>query len=261
MDSIIYNILVIIMAVTGYSGPDGLASSGGRLFAAIESEGTVISFDSSGSETLEYSGLMSPEGIFVNSTGDIFVTEDTSQGRILMIKGSDIEVIASSVGCPEGVAVDMSGTVWFTSGGFEAGEMFSSLWKVNAGVPERVFSVLSIFSLSDIEIGNSGIIYICSESAGITGHVSVLSFDPLLETAEPFVMNVPYCEGICMTDGDFPMYLASEEGTVFRVDSTGAAVPVVEGLESIEDVEVIGDSLFVTEDGTGLILRFALNGQ
>lgn len=153
----------------------------------------------------------------------------------------------------------MNGTVWFTTGGIEAGEIFSSLWKVENGVPHRIYSVLSLFSLSDMEISNSGIIYLCSEASGTSGPVSVLAFNPLDGTAVPFVESVPFCEGICMTEGEFPMYLASEKGTVFVVDSSGAAMVFMEGLSTIEDVAVLNNTLFVSEDGTGSILSFDLD--
>ena len=255
MIDMIFLLLTIMHSFAEYDGPDGMAAGGGRLYLCCEGSGTLISFDSAFSERVECTGLNSPEGVYVCPDGTILVTEDTVGGRILSIQHGEIQVIARDLACPEGVACDSMGDVWFTTGGFQAGELLTSLWRVQNGIPVRVYSLPSVFSFSDLEIASSGMIYICSESSGAFGNVSVFSFDP--ETGEflPFAAGISSCEGICLTRGDFPMYLISEPGEVYSVDSCGTSSMVSEISGTIEDAVFFNGELFVSEDSSGSILR------
>lgn len=239
-----------------YQSPDGLASAGGRLYLCCEGSGDILSFDSTFAEKIEFSGVASPEGICVTPAGILVVTEDTVFGRIIMADKGETSVLAGGLGCPEGVAADPSGSIWFTTGGFEAGEIFTSLWMITENGAERIYSLPSVFSFSDLEISSSGTVYVCSESSGIFGDVSVFSYSPESDVFAPFVTGVPACEGICLTNGDFPMYLVSEQGAVFVADSTGTAVLFVETEGTPEDAVLFNGQLIVSDDLSSTLLRF-----
>lgn len=241
--------------MSGFGSPDGMATGHDRLFLCCEGTGTVLSFDSAFSERVECSGLHSPEGIFVTREGAVLVAEDTAQGRILSIINGEIDVIASDLACPEGVACDEEGVIWFTTGGFQSGELLTSLWRVQNGTPVRVYSLPSVFSFSDLEIASDGMIYVCSESSGVFGNVSVFSFNPENGEFKPFALGIPCCEGICLSHGGFPMYLVSEQGAVYSVDSCGSSSLVSEIRGTIEDAVFFNGELFVSEDSSGSILR------
>jgi len=237
------------------NGPDGLSSSGGRLYLCCEGSGTVLSFDSTFSARTEYQGLASPEGICVTPEGRILITEDTSPGRILSIKDGEAVVLASGLGCPEGIALDPFGNVWFTTGGLEAGELFTSLWRISGGEVSKVYSLPSLYSFSDLEISADGTVFICSETSELPGIASVYSYEPVSGVFEPFCDGVSSCEGICLTQGFFPMYLVSEHGLVFSVDSSGTPFLVCEVPGTLEDVAVFGGDLYVSEDSSGSVIR------
>lgn len=246
---------IIIHSMSGFCGADGMAVRDHKLFLCCEGTGTVLSFDSTFSEQVECSGLHSPEGIYVTPEGAILVAEDTPQGRILSIAHGETEVIASGLGCPEGVACDNTGEIWFTTGGFQAGELLTSLWRVRNGIPVRAYSLPSVFSFSDLEIASSGMIYVCSESSGAFGNVSVFSFDPDTGIFVPFAAGIDSCEGICLTDGGFPMYLISEPGAVFSVDSSGTTSLLCEISGTLEDVILFNGELLVSQDSSGSMIR------
>jgi len=248
-------IIMCSLNLCQFQGPDGMAALSGVLYLCCEGAGTVVSLDSSFSMVIECSGLDSPEGICLMPGGEILVTEDAIGGSILMISSGEARVIASDLACPEGVACDQTGAIWFTTGGFEAGELLTSLWRVQNGQRERVCSLPSVFSFSDLEIASDGMVYICSESSGLFGSVSVFSFDPETGVLAPFAVGVQACEGICLTNGGFPMYLAAEQGTVYSADSSGTCTVVCEVRGTIEDVVLMDGELFVSEDSSGSVIR------
>ncbi len=254
-----YCIALINILSLALAGPDGLDVTPDGLFFCLEGNGTVVFRDWAGRDSVIASGLNNPEGICVTERGEVLVTEDVPDGRLIRIEEDSITVIASGLSCSEGICEAPDGSLWFTTGGIEAGELFSSLWTIGDQGAEKVFSLLSVFSLSDIAIAGTGQIYICSEASGLAGRVSVLRYDPVSGVAEPFVFDVPSCEGICLTEGCFPMYIVAEEGLIFEVDDAGEVLLLFSNLGLTEDAAVYGDSLYATHDGAGVIGRYALH--
>ncbi len=252
-------LLATISFITGLSSPDGLCSIGNDIYLSEETAGRILLVSSDGTIAVIAEGLHSPEGIFATVEGRILVVEDTELGRLIEIADGVPITLASDLCFPEGVTVDNQGVIWFTTGGIEGGELFTSLWRMSEDIPELVYSLPSAFSFSDLEASVDGMIYICSESSGIFGNVSLFRFDPIDGEMMPFVTGIPYCEGIGMTDGDFPLYLTEETGALYSVDSTGSHSLVIDNLHSIEDVVVVNNHIYVSEDGTGSLLRLDLN--
>lgn len=244
---------------TGLVGPDGLYASGNGIYICEETAGRILFINADGISTVLADGLFSPEGIHVTEDGRILVVEDTESGRLLEVNQGSVTVLVSDICCPEGVTVDNQGTIWFTSGGIEGGELYTTLWKVAGGNPTVEYFLPSVFSFSDLEAAENGMIYICSESSGIFGDVSVFRFDPRTSVLTPFVIGVTACEGIGMTGGGFPFYVTEESGSVFQVDSTGSLTLIECNLSSVEDVVVWKDQIYVSEDGTGSLVRLDLH--
>ncbi|MCK5785669.1 MAG: hypothetical protein KAH54_03815 [Candidatus Sabulitectum sp.] len=246
--------LFSVPLLTGLAGPDGIYCVEGGIFVCEETAGRVIHVAPDGVLTVIAEGLSSPEGIHVTVDGRVLVVEDTASGRLLEIDNGNVVTLAGDLCYPEGVTVDEHGTIWFSTGGIEGGDLFTTLWKIHDSVHEKVFSLPSTFSFSDLEAANDGLIYICSESSGIFGNVAVFVFDPATSELEPFVTGVVACEGIGMTGGAFPMFITGENGSVHRVDPTGKHVLIEGNLSTVEDVAVFNDSIYITEDGTGSLL-------
>lgn len=248
-------ILSIIHSLSGFHGPDGLSAGSERVYMCCEGAGTVMSFDSAFSPRLECSGLNSPEGICTLPSGAFLVTEDSAPGRLLAVEEGVVSVVAMGLGCPEGVSAGPDGIIWFTTGGFQAGEPFTSLWNILDGEPQRVYSLPSFFSFSDLEAACDGTVYLCSESSGLLGNVSVFAY--LRETGDliPFASGIPSCEGICLTEGGFPMYAVSEDGLVFTVDSLGNTELLLELDGTAEDAVLFNGELLVSEDSSGSLVR------
>ncbi len=248
-------IVMFVPFLTGLNGPDGLCAIENGIYVCEENAGRIIHVTADGTVTVVAEGLIYPEGICATGDGRILVVEDVASGRLVEIYRGSVTTLTSDLCCPEGVTVDNQGTIWFTTGGIEGGSLFTTLWKISDSNPVRVYSLPSVFSFSDLEAAKDGMIYICSESSGIIGNVAVFRFDPAASVLTPFVTGVTACEGIGMTDGGFPFYITGESGSVFQVDSTGALSLVRGNLSTVEDVAVFNNQIFVSEDGTGSLLR------
>ncbi|MCD4708079.1 MAG: hypothetical protein K8S62_10120 [Candidatus Sabulitectum sp.] len=248
-------IAMFVPFLTGLNGPDGLYATENGIYVCEENTGRILCVTADGNAIVVAEGLASPEGIYVAEDGRILVVEDTMSGRLVEIHHGCFTTLASDLCCPEGVTVDNRGTIWFTTGGIEGGSIFTTLWKITSNIPTREYSLPSAFSFSDLEVAADGMIYICSESSGIFGNVAVFRFDPVTFALTPFVTGVTACEGIGMTDGGFPFYITEESGAVYRVDSSGVLSLVQSNLSAVEDVAVFNNQIFVTEDGTGSLLR------
>lgn len=249
-------LLLSFPVLTNLSGPDGLYSSENGIYICEETAGKILFFNEDSVVFLDVPGLQSPEGICVTQEGKILVVEDTPSGRLLEFNQGVLTVLADDLCCPEGITEDADGTVWFTTGGFEGGSVFTSLWRLEPGsTAERVYSLPSLFSFSDVEAADDGMVYICSESSGILGDVSVFRYNPDSGVLMPFVTGIPACEGIGTTGGCFPFYITEENGAVHKVDSMGTHTIFADSLSSVEDVAVYKGEVFVTEDGTGNLLR------
>jgi hypothetical protein len=258
--AVMIRLLSLITLVSfDFDSPDGLAVDGDRLLLCCEGSGEVVSIGRSLSGTVVADGLRSPEGICVTPSGEILVTEDAPSGRILSIADGEVDVRAEGMSCPEGVACDPLGNTWFTTGGFEAGDLLTSLWTISEGSPVRVYSLPSLFSFSDMAVSSEGMVYVCSESSGLAGRVAVFSYCTSSGVFLPFVTGVRCCEGICLTNGGFPMYLVSEDGGIFEVDSTGSAVQLAMIAGTPEDAVVFQGRLAVSDDTSGSILWFDLH--
>lgn len=255
----IHILLASIPFITGLSGPDGLCSSGNNIYLCEETAGRILQIHMDGSTAVIAEGLHSPEGIHATDGGGLLVVEDAESGRLIEIADGVSVTLATELPFPEGVTVDNQGVIWFTTGGIEGGSLFTTLWKISENTPEIVYSLPSVFSFSDLEASRDGLIYICSESSGIVGDVSVFRFDPSCGEMIPFVAGIPFCEGIGMTDGGFPFYVTQESGALYSIDSTGSHSLLTDTLNSIEDVVVVNNQVYVSEDGTGSLLRLNLN--
>jgi sugar lactone lactonase YvrE len=247
-------LLAALPFLTGLNSPDGLSADGDGICICEENAGRVLYALFDGTVTVIAEELSSPEGICVTGSGRVFVVEDAEHGRLVELVDDSVVTMVSDLCCPEGVTVDRSGDIWFTTGGIQGGCLFTSLWKMSGAEVTVEYSLPSAFSFSDVEAADDGMIYVCSESSGLFGNVAVFRFNPASGELLPFVTGVSSCEGICTTAGDFPFYITDESGSVYTVDTDGTPVLFQDGLETIEDVVVVNDRLFVSEDGTGSVL-------
>ncbi|MCB0034024.1 MAG: hypothetical protein KDE51_08400, partial [Anaerolineales bacterium] len=93
----------------GLSSPDGLAFDpiSGQLTVAEESAGEVSQIPVGGGTPVTLmSGLTAPEGIAYDGMGNLYVVEDTLNGRLVKYDSSGItSTLAISLTYPEGVTV------------------------------------------------------------------------------------------------------------------------------------------------------------
>jgi sugar lactone lactonase YvrE len=240
--------------LAGLNSPDGLSAYGDGVYICEENAGRVLRAAFDGTVSVIAEELASPEGICVTEDGRILVVEDAEHGRLVELQGNSVVTLVSDLCCPEGVTVDESGDIWFTTGGIQGGCLFTTLWKLSEEEVSVEYSLPSAFSFSDVEAADDGMVYVCSESSGMLGNVAVFRFNPASGELSPFVTGVSACEGICTTAGGFPLYITDEGGSVYIVDTDGTPVLFQDGLETVEDVVVVNDRLFVSEDGTGSVL-------
>ena len=257
----------------GVTGADGLAlSPSGILYCVSETMGQVLRLGPDGEKEVVMDGLNGPEGIAVDGSGRILVTEDVEKGRLLALEpDSGPSVLSDSVMYSEGVAVSAGGDIFLTESNAEASTFppfLTGIRRMAADGAETSFSSLYLWSLSDIVVSPSGSIIACNELSGyplITE--SLLELDPASGAWTVLAVGLTACEGICATPGSFfPLYVAEEDtgdgrGRVSSIDSLGRSTVVAEGFMNIEDVAVdeIG-RIFVSEDTTGMIIVLVPSG-
>jgi sugar lactone lactonase YvrE len=105
------------IVASGFSRPDGLLLRGKFLFITEEvPEGRVLEFDLTSKKQRVLATLHSPEGIDTLPDGDLVVSEDNINGRLLRVRRDGkqtVEVILGGLNRPEGLVVKPDGTVIF----------------------------------------------------------------------------------------------------------------------------------------------------
>ncbi|MCK4505617.1 MAG: hypothetical protein KAW14_08380, partial [Candidatus Aegiribacteria sp.] len=249
------------------NGADGLAlSSSGDLYAVSEADGCIYRINENGYKEIIAAGFRNPEGIAVSRSGMVYIVEDIEEGRLIGITPSgDMEVITEGLSFPEGVAVTEDGNVLITESSIESGLIFPVLSEVKILNSEglcSVFSSLYLWSLSDIAVDSSGIVYVCNELSGY-GFISasIIRIDPSDGSWSVFCRGLHACEGICFdADGAFPMYVVEEDtgegsGRISIVDEDGAASVFAFGFQNLEDIVVDRSGrIYVSEDTSGRII-------
>ena len=252
---------------TGIEGADGLAFDGsGILFAAAETRGTVFMIRPDGTMEPILEDLRNPEGLAVDSAGNVWVCEDVFGGR-LMHAGSNgtMTVVADSLQYPEGVALTADGDLLVTESSLEDftfPPVYSRVSRITDSGKELLYSSLYLWSFSDIAVDDSGNVYVCNELSGYPlVEASVVRFDISTGEWNVFCRGLRACEGICFqSDGSFPLLVAEEDtgegsGRISAVSQDGTHSVLASGFYNIEDVAV-GPSgeLYVSEDTTGMII-------
>jgi len=107
----------VSVVAAGFSRPDGLLLRGNILFITEEvAEGRVLEFDLGSKKQRVLATLHNPEGIDMLPDGDIVVSEDSINGRLLRVRRQGamaVEVILGGLNRPEGLVAKSDGTVIF----------------------------------------------------------------------------------------------------------------------------------------------------
>lgn len=107
----------LIVVASGFSRPDGLLLRGKSLFITEEiPEGRVLEFNVVSRTQRVLATLHSPEGIDMLPDGDLVISEDNINGRLLRVRldgKRPPEVMLGGLNRPEGLAVKPDGTVIF----------------------------------------------------------------------------------------------------------------------------------------------------
>lgn len=98
---------------------DGLAIDGENLYVDEEiMNGRVIQFNLKTREQRVITRLNKPEGIGVDSSGQLIIVEDDVEGRLLRVSLSgEVEVLAEGFNRPEGVCLTADGRIFFSETG------------------------------------------------------------------------------------------------------------------------------------------------
>ncbi|MBI9038430.1 MAG: PKD domain-containing protein [Bacteroidales bacterium] len=251
------------------SGPDGLAfSPEGKLYVAQEYAGSVSEVAENGIITTYASGFSSPEGIAFDTNGNLYVAEDIQNGKVFFVDiYGNSTIIANDRDAPEGVAVNANGEIFitesnvqFVSNPFEYSTHLTQVYL--SGEPEYIQASIWFWSYSGITIHNSGIVYVCNEASGTGTDNSVFTIDTETGVRSLFCSGLTACEGLRFQPGGiFPLIVVEEDlgngqGRLSFVDSLGNTSIFATGFYNIEDVVVDeAGRIFVTEDGSGMIIR------
>ena len=107
----------VTMVASGFSRPDGLLLRGKFLFITEEiSEGRVLEFDLASKKQRVLATLHNPEGIDTLPDGDLVVSEDSINGRLLRVRrdgAKPVEVMLGGLNRPEGLVARPDGAVIF----------------------------------------------------------------------------------------------------------------------------------------------------
>lgn len=257
----------------GLSSPDGLAFSPARvLYVAEETAGRVSRVESYGSVAPILGGLRNPEGIAFDDTGNLYVVEDVNAGRVVKMTAAGVTTtLAAGRDAPEGAVWSSDGLLYITESNVQfASSPFAFRTHVTAVSPgagaTRILTNTLPWSYAGIAIGPAGSLYVTNEASGTGTDDSIFSVEPVTGKRELFASGLVAPEGSSFsTGGGFPLYVAEENvgnagGRLSRVEADGSHAPFCTGFSSIEDV-VVDDAgrLFVSEDGTGSIIRIELD--
>lgn len=107
----------ITTVVSGLSRPDGLLLRGNRLFIVEETaNGRVLEYDLSAKQLRTLAVLNNPEGIDMLPNGDLVISEDTMEGRLLRVNRngqSTAKVMLDDLKRPEGLVIGPDGAIIF----------------------------------------------------------------------------------------------------------------------------------------------------
>ena len=107
----------VTVVASGFSRPDGLLLRGKFLFITEEiPEGRVLEFDLASKKQRVLATLHNPEGIDMLPDGDLVVSEDSINGRLLRVRrdgAKAVEVILGGLNRPEGLVARPDGAVIF----------------------------------------------------------------------------------------------------------------------------------------------------
>jgi sugar lactone lactonase YvrE len=107
----------VTVVATGFSRPDGLLLRGKFLYITEEvPEGRVLEFDLQSKKQRVLATLHNPEGIDTLPDGDLVVSEDSINGRLLRVRRNGakaVEVILGGLNRPEGLVAKPDGAVIF----------------------------------------------------------------------------------------------------------------------------------------------------
>lgn len=107
----------VTIVASGFSRPDGLLLRGKFLFITEEiAEGRVLEFDLASKKQRVLATLHNPEGIDTLPDGDLVVSEDSINGRLLRVRrdgAKAVEVILGGLNRPEGLVARPDGAVIF----------------------------------------------------------------------------------------------------------------------------------------------------
>ena len=107
----------VTIVASGFSRPDGLLLRGKFLFITEEiPEGRVLEFDLASKKQRVLATLHNPEGIDTLPDGDLVVSEDSINGRLLRVPRNGaqaVEVILGGLNRPEGLVASPDGAVIF----------------------------------------------------------------------------------------------------------------------------------------------------
>jgi sugar lactone lactonase YvrE len=271
--------------VTGLASPDGLAfNPDGVLYVAEESGGRVSRVGADGTITPVLAGLRNPEGIAFDDAGNLYVVEDIGAGRLIKRTPEGMTTtLAVNLEAPEGVAWGPDDLVYVSESNlqFETNplEVHSRIAAVSSsGVVSRIITStpsivgnnVTFWSYAGLVFGSDGLLYVANELSGREGSLgsftlfttdSVFTVDPVSRSRALFASGLVVPEGLCFsTGGRFPLYVAEEDigggaGRLSRIASDGSRLTMCTGFLSIEDVAVFQGALYVSEDGSGLIIQ------
>lgn len=111
----------IKILVPGLDRPDGLLLRGKFLYVTEETAaGRVLEYDMSADKLRVLATLRHPEGIDMLPDGDLVVSEDVMNGRLLRVRRAGnqaVEVLLGGLNRPEGLMVNSDGAVIFAETG------------------------------------------------------------------------------------------------------------------------------------------------
>ena len=235
---------------SGLADAEGLAFDGaGNLFVTLERHdgaGEIVRVEPGGAKSLVAGGLDRPDGIAIDRAGNLFVTEEVANGRVVRLTGGATTTFVDGLAGPEGLAFDPSGNLLVTE------DIGGRVLRVS---PDGAVTPIAMLRKPEgVAVASDGRIWVAESGAN---RIVALGTAGAISSGIDAGLDEP--DGLAWDEPTQALLVAEDRPSgarLLRIAPDGAAVVVLDGLESAQGIAIGSDrAIYLAEQGRGRVLR------